>query len=374
MDQALALARNGLYTTMPNPRVGCVLVNKGLVVGQGWHERTGEAHAEIRALQDAGTKARGATAYVTLEPCSHMGRTPPCADALIKAGVVHVVVAMQDPNPKVAGAGIARLRAAGITVEVGIGAEEARELNIGFVSRMTRGQPWVRSKVAMSLDGRTALGNGVSQWITGTEARADGHHWRARSCAMLTGAGTVRQDDPALTVRHVKSSRQPLRIVVDNKCEAPLDAQVFADGNALLVTVSADAARIQEYEARGVEVLVTKPGKTGRVGGHLVSGHVDGVGTVLVFEPRGESWFLRLQAPADCPRYIARKGSITVNGISLTVNEVSGSTCEINIIPHTRAVTTFAALQAGDPVNLEVDLLARYAERAREWDAQANLG
>jgi len=265
MDQALALARNGLYTTMPNPRVGCVLVNKGLVVGQGWHERTGEAHAEIRALQDAGTKARGATAYVTLEPCSHMGRTPPCADALIKAGVVHVVVAMQDPNPKVAGAGIARLRAAGITVEVGIGAEEARELNIGFVSRMTRGQPWVRSKVAMSLDGRTALGNGVSQWITGTEARADGHHWRARSCAMLTGAGTVRQDDPALTVRHVKSSRQPLRIVVDNKCEAPLDAQVFADGNALLVTVSADAARIQEYEARGVEVLVTKPGKTGRV-------------------------------------------------------------------------------------------------------------
>ena len=253
MDQALALARNGLYTTMPNPRVGCVLVNKGLVVGQGWHERTGEAHAEIRALQDAGTKARGATAYVTLEPCSHMGRTPPCADALIKAGVVHVVVAMQDPNPKVAGAGIARLRAAGITVEVGIGAEEARELNIGFVSRMTRGQPWVRSKVAMSLDGRTALGNGVSQWITGTEARADGHHWRARSCAMLTGAGTVRQDDPALTVRHVKSSRQPLRIVVDNKCEAPLDAQVFADGNALLVTVSADAARIQEYEARRVD-------------------------------------------------------------------------------------------------------------------------
>ncbi len=205
MAQALRLAERGLYTTSPNPRVGCVLVNQGKVVGEGWHERAGEPHAEVHALRAAGKQARGATAYVTLEPCSHHGRTPPCADALIAAGVARVVVAMQDPNPLVAGQGIARLRAAGIEVECGLMESAARELNIGFVSRMTRGTPWVRSKIATSLDGRTALANGVSQWITGAAARRDVQHWRARSCAVLTGIGTVLADDPQLNVREIST-------------------------------------------------------------------------------------------------------------------------------------------------------------------------
>ncbi len=201
MAQALRLAERGLYTTSPNPRVGCVLVRDGNIVGEGWHERAGEPHAEVHALRAAGEEARGATAYVTLEPCSHHGRTPPCADALIEAGVARVVVAVQDPNPQVAGQGIARLREAGIEVECGLMEAAARELNIGFFTRMTRGMPWVRSKIAASLDGRTALANGESKWITGAAARQDVQHWRARSCAVLTGIGTVLADDPQLNVR-----------------------------------------------------------------------------------------------------------------------------------------------------------------------------
>ncbi len=197
MARALRLAERGLTTTTPNPRVGCVLVKDGAVVGEGWHERAGEPHAEIHALKAAGNLARGATAYVTLEPCSHHGRTPPCAEALIAAGVARVVAAMRDPNPQVAGQGLAQLNAAGIAVADGLLAHEARELNIGFVSRMERGRPWVRLKLAASLDGKTALNNGRSQWITGPEARRDGHAWRARACAILTGAGTVRDDDRA---------------------------------------------------------------------------------------------------------------------------------------------------------------------------------
>ncbi len=265
MDRALTLAARGLYSTMPNPRVGCVLVKGGEVVGEGWHERAGSAHAEVHALRDAGAAAQGATAYVTLEPCSHTGRTPPCADALVKAGVARVVAAMQDPNPLVAGQGLARLRDAGIAVAVGLREQEARELNIGFISRMTRARPWIRSKIAMSLDGRTALGNGASQWITGTEARTDAHRWRARSCAMLTGLGTVRKDDPALTVRLVESVRQPIRIVVDNHLETPLDARVLAGENAWLLTVCADAARARPYQDRGVEVVVLPASANGRL-------------------------------------------------------------------------------------------------------------
>ncbi len=265
MDRALTLAARGLYSTMPNPRVGCVLVKGGEVVGEGWHERAGSAHAEVHALRDAGAAARGATAYVTLEPCSHTGRTPPCADALVKAGVARVVAAMQDPNPLVSGQGLARLRDAGIAVAVGLREREARELNIGFISRMTRARPWMRSKIAMSLDGRTALGNGASQWITGTEARTDAHRWRARSCAMLTGLGTVRKDDPALTVRLVESVRQPIRIVVDNHLETPLDARVLAGGNAWLLTVCEDAARARPYQDRGVEVVVLPACANGRL-------------------------------------------------------------------------------------------------------------
>jgi diaminohydroxyphosphoribosylaminopyrimidine deaminase/5-amino-6-(5-phosphoribosylamino)uracil reductase len=264
MAEALALAAKGLYTATPNPRVGCVLVKDGQVVGRGWHEKTGEPHAEVHALRDAGERARGATAYVTLEPCSHHGRTPPCIDALVAAGVARVVAAMQDPNPKVSGGGFARLRAAGIAVESGLMETEARELNIGFVSRMTRGRPWVRMKIAASLDGRTALANGKSRWITGPEARADGHAWRARACAVLTGIGTVRDDDPQLNVREVATTRQPLRVLVDSRLEVPLAARLFAGGNVLVAAAKGDAAKIAALEARGAEVVIL-PNPHGKV-------------------------------------------------------------------------------------------------------------
>jgi diaminohydroxyphosphoribosylaminopyrimidine deaminase/5-amino-6-(5-phosphoribosylamino)uracil reductase len=238
MSRALALAARGLYTTSPNPRVGCVIARDDEVLGEGWHERAGLPHAERLALDDArarGHDVRGATVYVTLEPCNHAGRTPPCVDALLDARVGRVVAAMADPNPAASG-GVARLRAFGIAVETGLSADEARELNPGFVSRMTRGRPWVRSKLAASLDGRTALAGGASRWITGPEARADGHAWRARACAILTGIGTVRDDDPELTVRAVPTTRQPLRIVVDRHAETPPAARVLSGGNALVVT------------------------------------------------------------------------------------------------------------------------------------------
>jgi diaminohydroxyphosphoribosylaminopyrimidine deaminase/5-amino-6-(5-phosphoribosylamino)uracil reductase len=264
MARALRLAERGLTTTTPNPRVGCVLVKDGAVVGEGWHERAGEPHAEIHALKAAGNLARGATAYVTLEPCSHHGRTPPCAEALIAAGVARVVAAMRDPNPQVAGQGLAQLNAAGIAVADGLLAHEARELNIGFVSRMERGRPWVRLKLAASLDGKTALNNGRSQWITGPEARRDGHAWRARACAILTGAGTVRDDDPRLTVRDVETFRQPLRVVVDSHFETPPTARILEGGHTLLAAASEDAARIAALRAAGAEVLVL-PNPQGKV-------------------------------------------------------------------------------------------------------------
>ena len=248
MDRALALARRGLRSTTPNPRVGCVLVSAaGTLVGEAWHQRAGEAHAEVHALRAAGEQARGSTAYVTLEPCAHFGRTPPCSNALIDAGVVRVVVAMEDPNPLVAGRGLERLREAGIEVRCGLLADEARELNLGFVSRMIRGLPWVRLKVAASLDGRTALPDGRSQWITGAAARADGHAWRARACAILTGIGTVRDDDPQLTVRDLPENdglqtgsqigqpiRQPLRVLIDSRLEVDPGAKLVRAGGLLL--------------------------------------------------------------------------------------------------------------------------------------------
>ena len=265
MAQALRLAEKGLFTTTPNPRVGCVLVKGGQVVGEGWHRRAGEPHAEIHALQMAGDAARGAVAYVTLEPCSHFGRTPPCAAALIEAGVVRVVAAMQDPNPQVAGRGFAMLRAASVAVDCGVLESEARELNVGFVSRMTRQRPWVRLKMASSLDGRTALANGQSQWITGEAARGDGHRWRARACAILTGMGTVRDDDPQLTVRGVAETvRQPLRVVVDNRLELSPSARLLVGGPVLVATATEDEARASVLRARGAE-LVYLPGATGKV-------------------------------------------------------------------------------------------------------------
>ncbi len=254
MAQALRLAERGLYTTSPNPRVGCVLVKEGKVVGEGWHERAGEPHAEVHALRAAGRAARGSTAYVTLEPCSHHGRTPPCADALITAGVERVVAAMQDPNPLVAGQGLQKLRAAGIEVECSLMEAAARELNIGFISRMTRGRPWVRSKIAASLDGRTALANGTSKWITGEAARHDVQHWRARSCVVLTGIGTVLADDPQLNVR-IETGRQPLRVVLDGQLRISPLAKVLQNGKTLIYTASSDAAKRQAILACGAEVV-----------------------------------------------------------------------------------------------------------------------
>ncbi|MDO8789380.1 MAG: bifunctional diaminohydroxyphosphoribosylaminopyrimidine deaminase/5-amino-6-(5-phosphoribosylamino)uracil reductase RibD [Sulfuritalea sp.] len=259
MARALQLAQRGLYSTTPNPRVGCVVVRDGWVIGEGWHEQAGLPHAEAGALEatvGAGDTAKGATAYVTLEPCSHFGRTPPCADALIEAGVIRVVVAMQDPNPLVAGQGLAKLSAAGIEVASGLLADEATELNIGFVSRMTRGRPWLRLKVAASLDGKTALNNGVSQWITGPDARRDAHAWRARSCAVLTGIGTVRDDNPRLTVREVETMRQPLKVVIDSRLETSPDAAVLEGGNVLIAAAQNDAGRFGALRARGAEIVL----------------------------------------------------------------------------------------------------------------------
>ncbi|MFZ2267418.1 MAG: bifunctional diaminohydroxyphosphoribosylaminopyrimidine deaminase/5-amino-6-(5-phosphoribosylamino)uracil reductase RibD [Azonexus sp.] len=264
MARALQLAERGLWTTSPNPRVGCVLVRDGQIVGEGWHEKAGEPHAEVHALRAAGESARGATAYVTLEPCSHYGRTPPCAEALIKAGVARVIAAMTDPNPLVAGQGLAMLEAAGIACASGLLENEARELNIGFVSRMTRGRPWLRLKAAASLDGKTALNNGVSQWITGPDARRDGHAWRARACAILTGIGTVRDDDPQLLVRDVATTRQPWRVIVDSRLETPLSAKILHGGPVLIAGAVDDAEKAAALRAAGAEVLIL-PNAAGKV-------------------------------------------------------------------------------------------------------------
>lgn len=265
MAQALRLAVRGLFTTAPNPRVGCVLVKDDAIIGEGWHEKAGEPHAEINALRKVGPGGTaGSTAYVTLEPCSHHGRTPPCADALIAAGVTRVVAALRDPNPLVAGQGLEKLRVAGIAVDSGLLETEARELNIGFVSRMTRGRPWVRLKIAASLDGKTALANGKSQWITGPDARRDVHAWRARSCAMLTGIGTVKDDDPRLTVRDATTTRQPLRVVVDSRLEISPDAAILADGNCLIACAATQPEKVATLRARGAEV-VALPNPEGKV-------------------------------------------------------------------------------------------------------------
>jgi diaminohydroxyphosphoribosylaminopyrimidine deaminase/5-amino-6-(5-phosphoribosylamino)uracil reductase len=255
MRRALALAENGLYTTTPNPRVGCVITKGEKVLAEAWHERAGEPHAESLALCKAGD-AEGATVYVTLEPCNHQGRTPPCVEALVRAKVARVVAAMRDPNPQAAKGGEA-LAAAGVRFEHGLMEEEARELNIGFVSRMTRGRPWVRLKVAATLDGRTALRDGRSQWITGAEARRDGHRWRARACAVLTGIGTVKADDPRLTVREIDTPRQPLRVVVDSRLETPPAARVLQGDKALIFSGKAGALE-------NAEVLVL-PNAAGKV-------------------------------------------------------------------------------------------------------------
>lgn len=272
LSDALALASDAIGLTEPNPRVGCIIVSADgqEVLGRGHTQAAGSAHAEVMALRDAarqGHAVRGATAHVTLEPCSHHGRTPPCCDALIAAGLSRVVVAVEDPNPQVSGTGLARLRAAGIDVEMGpaVIAQAARELNIGFFSRMRRGRPWVRMKVAASLDGRTALDNGVSQWITGPDARLDGHAWRRRAGAVLSGIGTVLADNPRLDVRLVSTPRQPLRVIVDARLQTPPDAQLFDLREPLLfLAATPTSAAVTALQARGADV-VCLPGVAGRV-------------------------------------------------------------------------------------------------------------
>jgi diaminohydroxyphosphoribosylaminopyrimidine deaminase/5-amino-6-(5-phosphoribosylamino)uracil reductase len=266
MARAIRLAERGLYTTHPNPRVGCVLVRDGVIVGEGFHRRAGEPHAERNALAEAGERARGATAYVTLEPCCHHGRTPPCSDGLIEARVARVVVAMTDPNPRVAGQGIAQLQAAGIRVDQGVMTAQAQALNPGFIARMSRGRPFVRCKLAMSLDGRTAMASGESKWITGEAARLDVQRLRARSDAIITGIGTVRADDPSMNVRLSAAELpgvasddylpQPLRVVLDPDLQmSPAARMLSLPGPTLVVSMTDDESRRRALEAAGAEVI-----------------------------------------------------------------------------------------------------------------------
>ena len=267
MALALDWAARGMFITAPNPRIGCVIVRDGVVIGAGHTQPAGQAHAEIQALRDAaarGNDVRGATAYVTLEPCSHHGRTPPCSDALVAAGLGRVVAAMADPNPLVAGRGLAQLEAAGIAVASGLMAVEAHELNICFFSRMQRGRPWVRLKTAASLDGATALENGESQWITGPDARADGHAWRARASAILTGIGTVNADNPQLTVRGIDLPRKPRRVIVDSRLDISLDARILQGDPCWIVAASPDAAKLDALRAAGHDVILL-PNAAGKV-------------------------------------------------------------------------------------------------------------
>ena len=267
MALALEWAAKGLFITTPNPRVGCVIVKDNVVIGAGHTQVAGGAHAEIEALANAasrGIDVRGATLYVTLEPCNHHGRTPPCVDALIAAGIMRVVSALVDPNPLVAGQGHARLRAAGIDVTTDVMAHEASELNIGFFKRMTSATPWVRMKVAASLDGKTALHNGSSQWITSAAARDDGHHWRARACAILTGIGTVNADNPQLTVRAIDTPRQPRRIIVDSRLDIDLQARVLQGAPCWIIAARPDPTKVVMLQELGHEVIVL-PNADGKV-------------------------------------------------------------------------------------------------------------
>ncbi|MFP3851344.1 bifunctional diaminohydroxyphosphoribosylaminopyrimidine deaminase/5-amino-6-(5-phosphoribosylamino)uracil reductase RibD [Pseudomonas sp. W5-01] len=319
MARALELARKGVYSTHPNPQVGCVIVRDGAIVGEGWHVRAGEPHAEVHALRQAGDKAKNATAYVTLEPCSHHGRTPPCADALVNAGVARVVAAMQDPNPDVAGRGLLRLMSAGIAVQSGVLESEARALNKGFLKRMEHGLPYVRVKLAMSLDGRTAMASGESQWITGPEARSAVQRLRAQSSVVLTGADTVLADNARLTVRPdelglnaeltaLAATRPPLRVLIDGRLRVPLDAPFFKAGNALVVTCAAASAR-ERYHDEGHDMLALPSS-----GGHvdlrklLVELAARGVNDVLVEAgPKLAGAFTRLGLVDEYQIFVAGK-------------------------------------------------------------------
>jgi diaminohydroxyphosphoribosylaminopyrimidine deaminase / 5-amino-6-(5-phosphoribosylamino)uracil reductase len=286
MARALQLAEQGILTTMPNPRVGCVIVKDGKIIGEGAHLKAGEPHAEVFALRQAGAAAKGATLYVTLEPCSHTGRTPPCSQAIVEAGVTKVIAAMQDPNPLVAGSGLAYLQSHKIEVASGLMQAQAEALNPGFISRMTKNKPFVRSKIASSLDGKTALNNGASQWITSEPARQDVQHWRARSCAILTGIGTVLADNPCMTVRATApsplmgegwgegaASRQPLRVIVDSQLQTPTDAKVLQGGNVLIAFANDVHNKSSELLNAGAELL-SIPNDTGKVDLNALLSHL----------------------------------------------------------------------------------------------------
>lgn len=345
MARALELARKGIYSAHPNPRVGCVIVRDGQIVGEGWHARAGEPHAEVHALRQAGDKARGATAYVTLEPCSHHGRTPPCADALVEAGLGRVVAAMQDPNPEVAGRGLLRLVAAGIATQSGVLEAEARALNKGFLKRMEKGLPYVRVKLAMSLDGRTAMASGESQWITGPEARSAVQRLRARSSVVLTGADTVLTDKARLTVRPdelglsaeltaLAALRPPLRVLIDGRLRVPLDAPFFQAGPALVATLAAASAR-SRYREEGHEILAMTD-SSGHVDLHKLLGELAarGVNDVLVEAgPRLAGAFTRLGLVDEFQIFIAGKllGSSARPLLDLPLTQMSEA-LELNII------------------------------------------
>ncbi|RMO17703.1 Riboflavin biosynthesis protein RibD [Pseudomonas savastanoi pv. phaseolicola] len=345
MARALELARNGLYSTHPNPRVGCVIVRDGQIVGEGWHVRAGEPHAEVHALRQAGELARGATAYVTLEPCSHQGRTPPCADALVNAGLARVVAAMQDPNPEVSGRGLLRLMNAGIGVQCGVLESEARALNKGFLKRMETGQPYIRVKMAMSLDGRTAMASGESQWITGPEARSAVQRLRAQSSVVLTGADTVLADKARLTVRPdelglnaeltaLAAARPPLRVLIDGRLRVPLDAPFFQAGSALVVTCAAASARGRNQE-EGHEMLALAD-SAGHVDLRKLMGELAtrGVNEVLVEAgPRLAGAFARLGLVDEFQIFIAGKflGSSARPLLDLPLAQMSEA-LELNIV------------------------------------------
>ncbi|AAZ34854.1 Riboflavin biosynthesis protein RibD [Pseudomonas savastanoi pv. glycinea] len=345
MARALELARNGLYSTHPNPRVGCVIVRDGQIVGEGWHVRAGEPHAEVHALRQAGELARGATAYVTLEPCSHQGRTPPCADALVNAGLARVVAAMQDPNPEVSGRGLLRLMNAGIGVQCGVLESEARALNKGFLKRMETGQPYIRVKMAMSLDGRTAMASGESQWITGPEARSAVQRLRAQSSVVLTGADTVLADKARLTVRPdelglnaeltaLAAARPPLRVLIDGRLRVPLDAPFFQAGSALVVTCAAASAR-GRYQEEGHEMLALAD-SAGHVDLRKLMGELAtrGVNEVLVEAgPRLAGAFARLGLVDEFQIFIAGKflGSSARPLLDLPLAQMSEA-LELNIV------------------------------------------
>jgi diaminohydroxyphosphoribosylaminopyrimidine deaminase/5-amino-6-(5-phosphoribosylamino)uracil reductase len=345
MARALELARKGLYSTHPNPRVGCVIVREGRIVGEGWHVRAGEPHAEVHALRQAGELARGATAYVTLEPCSHQGRTPPCADALIEAGVARVVAAMQDPNPEVSGRGLLRLMNAGIGVQCGVLESEARALNKGFLKRMETGLPYVRVKMAMSLDGRTAMASGESQWITGPEARSAVQRLRAQSSVVLSGADTVLADKARLTVRpdelgldaeltSLAAARPPLRVLIDGRLRVPLDAPFFQAGSALVVTCAAASAR-GRYQEEGHEMLALAD-SAGHVDLRRLMGELAarGVNEVLVEAgPRLAGAFARLGLVDEFQLFIAGKflGSSARPLLDLPLAQMSEA-LELNIV------------------------------------------